>query len=166
MSEGGGVAHGGSDGDGEQVADTSHVAAGGVNLGEDAVLSQGLGAEPCSVPGELLGDRDEPWRADPADEEVGVDAGRPGPVAVVEPGAEAYTYRASQGDVPAGEVEAGGTGMAAIAESLAEVTVSGGAFAAGRRGERPARQALVTEVDPSEGDGFRGIPPEDAGAGG
>jgi len=84
----------------------SHVDVGGVNLGEDAVLSQGLGAEPCSSPAELLADRDEPWRADPADEEVGVDAGRPGPVAVVEPGAEAYTYRASQGDVPAVEVEA------------------------------------------------------------
>lgn len=38
--------------------------------------------------------------------------------------------------------------MAQVPESLAEVTVRGGAFAAGGRGERPARQALVTEVDP------------------
>ena len=37
-------------------------------------------------------------------------------------------------------------GMAPIAEALAEVAVRC-AFAAGGRGERPARQALVAEVD-------------------
>ena len=72
----------------------------------DPVFAQGLGAQGGSVPRELLADRGEARRADPADEEVRVDAGWPGPVAVIEPGGEAYSYRAGQGDVAAVEGQA------------------------------------------------------------
>ena len=106
VGQGEGVAHGGVYGEPEEVADAADVAAGGVDLGQDAVFSQGLGSQGGSVPRELFADRGEAPCADPADEEVRVDAGRPGPVAVIQPGGEAYSYRAGQADVPAVEGQA------------------------------------------------------------
>ena len=44
MIDGVGVAGGGGDGDAEEVAEPSDVAAGGVGFVEDAVLAQGLAA--------------------------------------------------------------------------------------------------------------------------
>ncbi len=44
-AERGGVAHRGLDADAEEVADPADVSAGGVDLLEDAVFSQGLGPE-------------------------------------------------------------------------------------------------------------------------
>ena len=61
MGEGDGVAHGGVDGDAEEVADPADVAAGGVDLLEDAVFSQGLGPEACSFQGNCLPTGSEPW---------------------------------------------------------------------------------------------------------
>src|SRR5207302_9552985 len=69
----GGVARRCLDAEAEQVTDPSDVAAGGVDLLEDAVLAQGLRAEAGSSPWELLADWGQARRADAADEQVGVD---------------------------------------------------------------------------------------------
>src|SRR6266542_1968923 len=86
-----GVAHCPLDGESEEVADAADVAAAGVDLLQDAVFAQRLGSEVRSSPSprELAADRDEAWCAAPADEQMRVDAVRPGPCPVVEPGAEA-----------------------------------------------------------------------------
>ena len=47
------------DGDAEEVADATHVAAGGVDLLEDAIFAQRLGTEAGVVPGELGTDANE-----------------------------------------------------------------------------------------------------------
>ena len=60
-----------------------------MDLLQDAVFSQGLGTQVGSPPWELFADGGEAGHTYAADEEVRVDAGRPGPVAVVEPGGEA-----------------------------------------------------------------------------
>ena len=57
--EGAGVAQGRVDVDAEQFADAWDVAAGGVDLVEDAVFAQGLRGEPGLVPGEAAADSDE-----------------------------------------------------------------------------------------------------------
>ena len=97
MGQGLGVSHRAFDAEAEEVADPTDVSAGGVDLLEDAVFSQSLGAEVCPLPGELFADRDEPWCTDAANEQVRVDAVGPGSVAVVEPGGEPDSYRAGQG---------------------------------------------------------------------
>ncbi len=104
--EGGHVAQRAPDTEIEQVADPSDVAAGGVDLVEDAVLAKGLGGEVDFLPGELPADRGQPGCGAPADEQVRVDGARPGPGAVIEPRGEPGQHRAGERDVPAVEGEA------------------------------------------------------------
>ena len=56
-AERGGVAHRGLDAEAEKVADPADISASGVDLLEDAVLSQGLGPEARVRPGELVANR-------------------------------------------------------------------------------------------------------------
>src|SRR5215471_5361542 len=90
--EGGGIALGSLDAEAEQIADSTDVAAGGVDLLEDAVLSQCLGSEIRVGPRELAADRDEAWRAAAGDQQVRVDTAGPGACTVVQPCGEADAH--------------------------------------------------------------------------
>jgi hypothetical protein len=59
VSEGERVAKGGMDREAEEIADPSGVTAGGLDLLEDAVSTQGLGLEICFLPRELTTDKHE-----------------------------------------------------------------------------------------------------------
>ena len=66
------VAGGSSDAETEEVAEAAYVAAGGVDLVEDAVLAHDLGAQSAVVlPGEGVAAGNEPGRGASVDEQVG-----------------------------------------------------------------------------------------------
>ena len=71
------------DAESEEVAEASDVAAGGMDLVQDAVLAHGLGPQGRAEPGVVGSCRDEPGCGAPVDEQVWVGAVRPGPVGVV-----------------------------------------------------------------------------------
>lgn len=57
------VPGGAGDAEPEEVADAAYVAAGGVDLVEDAVLAQGAGSYGAVPPGEGVAAGDEAWSA-------------------------------------------------------------------------------------------------------
>src|SRR3954452_20363367 len=97
MTEGGGVPHRCLHGDPEQVTDAADVAAGGVDLLQDAVFAQRLGSDTCSLPTTASGG-EQPRRGALVDEQMRVDGVRPGPGAVVQPPSQTDADRAGQGD--------------------------------------------------------------------
>ncbi len=105
MSDGDCAAFGASDGEAEEVAEASDVAAGGEGLVEDAVLSQLLwgeaegGADPASADGT------GPDRRVEVDEQVGVGGVRPASSTFVEPGANTVAHWLGDDDDRAGGQE-------------------------------------------------------------
>ena len=100
-----GIAQAGSNGETEEVADSADISATGMDLLENAVLSQRLGPQRRLPPWERTADRQEAWGGAPVDEQVRVTRARPGPPSVVEPGAESREHGAGQGDGSAPEDE-------------------------------------------------------------
>ena len=125
--DGVGVAVRAFDAESEEVADAAYVAAGGVDLLEDAVLAQGLGSEVGVLPGEGLADGTSRGARAPVDEQVRVDGVRPGSLPVVEPGGEAGPDRGGERDVPVveGEAAVDDVGQLQLAELLAGQGVEG-----------------------------------------
>ena len=105
MFDGHEVAGGAFDAEPEEVADAAYVAAGGVDLVEDAVLAQGAWSYGAVLPGEGAAAGDESWCGSSVDEQVRVGAGGPGLVAVVEPGSQPCSDRCGERDVAAVQVE-------------------------------------------------------------
>ncbi|WP_395365218.1 hypothetical protein ACHGLA_30815 [Streptomyces sp. YH02] len=101
-----GVAHGACDGEPKEIADTSYVAAGGVDFLEDAVFAEGLGFDTKFDPREAPADAVRAGAGAPVDEQVRVDGGRPGPGPVVEVCRQAGAYGAGEGDGPVVDGEA------------------------------------------------------------
>ncbi|WP_248580844.1 hypothetical protein [Nocardioides sp. InS609-2] len=97
------VAGGAFDAEAEEVTDAAHVAAGGVDLVEDAVLAQGTRSYGAVFPGEGVAAGDESGCGASVDEQVGVGASRPGLVAVVEPRSEPCPDGCGEWDVAAVE---------------------------------------------------------------
>lgn len=64
------VAGGCVDAHAEEVGDAAGVAAGGLDLLDDAVVAEGLGGDPGFVPGELVSGRAEAACGEQADEQV------------------------------------------------------------------------------------------------
>ena len=89
------------DAEAEQVAEAPQVSSGGVDLVQDAVLTQDLGAQRAVLPGEGVTTGNEPGCGASVDQHVRVEAGRPGGVAVVEPGGEPCPHGRAERDVPA-----------------------------------------------------------------
>ena len=111
-----GVAHCSLDGDVEQLADSSDVAAGGTDFVEDAVFAQGSGGEADVAQRKRSADWCEARSGAPVDEQVRVDRGRPGECAVVEPGGESWEHWSGERDGAVGDGEAtvgdvGGVGV-------------------------------------------------------
>ena len=121
------VPQGGVDAESEEVADAANVTTGGVDLLENAILSEGLGSEVCVRPGELASDGNEAWRTATTHEQVRVDAARPASRPMVKPRGEAHAHGVSEGNDATSEVEPAvdDVGELQLAELLAGQRVKG-----------------------------------------